>query len=187
MRKVDQVSVGWFRCPVRNPRSSFMRHRHFVHLVWATRDRAPLLTRSAALFLTAYFARVAQGERAALLEFGAVRSHVHLLVRLHPVACVSRLVQRFKGGSAFHGRTEHGLTIRWHPGYSLDSVNWRSLSDVAAYVAAQHRRHPTEAIAGWPENPGIAERSARARAAHFLELLRKERYDRPTRGPRGGS
>jgi REP element-mobilizing transposase RayT len=164
-----------------------MRHRHFVHLVWATRDRAPVLTRSAAVFLATYLSRVAQGERAVLLEFGAVRTHVHLLVRLHPLVCVSRIVQRFKGGSAFHGRTEHGLTIRWHAGYSVDSVNWRSLPDVAAYVAAQPRRHPAEAILGWPDDPKSAEQRARQRAAHFLDLLRKERYATLRRAPNGGS
>ena len=164
-----------------------MRHRHFVHLVWATRNRAPLLTQPAASFLAVYFARASQGERAVLLEFGAVRTHVHLLMRLHPMACVSHLVQRLKGGSALHGRTEHGLVIRWHPGYSIDSVNYRSLSDVAAYIASQHRRHPAEVIEGWPHDPLNAERVARARANQFLEMLSKERYASPHRAPRGGS
>jgi REP element-mobilizing transposase RayT len=35
-----------------------------------------------------------------VLSLGIVRTHVHLLVRLHPTTSIPRPVQRLKGGSA---------------------------------------------------------------------------------------
>ena len=164
-----------------------MRNRFFGHVVWATRNRTPILTRDAAQFLADYFTRIAQLEGAILIQFGAVQTHVHLLLRLNPAKPLSLLVQRFKGGSAYIGRTEHGLTIVWHPGYSIDSVTVRGLSDAAVYVATQHTRHPLEAISGWPLDAEHAERDARRNVARLLDSLDKDRYGGSHRGPSAGS
>jgi len=156
-----------------------MRHRLLVHVVWATRDRAPILTLESVRFLSGYFARICLEEDAKLVQLGAVRTHVHLLIRSHPARSLSRTISRLKGGSAYHGRREHGLVIRWHPGYSLDSVSWRAIRRVGSYIADQHRRHPREAIEGW--RPGTAHISA------FLASLERERYGGEHRLPHGGS
>jgi putative transposase len=164
-----------------------MRNRFFGHVVWATRNRTPLLTCTAAEFLSDYFARIAELEGAVVIQFGAVQTHVHLLLRLNPAKPLSDLVKRLKGGSAYIGRTEHALTLQWHPGYSIDSVAIRGLSDTAVYVATQHTRHPLEAISGWPLDVEHAERDARRNVARLLDSLDKERYGGDQRGPRGGS
>jgi putative transposase len=156
-----------------------MRHRLLVHVVWATRDRTPLLTLEAARFLSGYLGRICREEDATLVQFGAVRTHVHLLIRSHPARSLSRTIARLKGGSACVGRREHGLIIRWHPGYSLDSVSWRAIRSVASYIADQHRRHPREAIDGW--RPGTAHLGA------FLSSLERERYGGEHRRPHGSS
>lgn len=164
-----------------------MRHRLFAHLVWSTLHRAPVLTLPAMRFLGGYFGRVAADERSAVIAFGGVRTHVHLLVRLHPVTTPSKLVQRFKGGSARIGPRDHGLDIRWHPGYSIDAVQQAGVPRVAAYIATQHRRHPREAIPGWPEDPAGAAARAIRNAEAFLAALDRERYGGEHRRPRGGS
>lgn len=156
-----------------------MRHRHFIHVVWTTRDRAPLITLRAAEFLAGFLARVCREEDATLIQFGAVRTHVHLLIRSHPARAISRIVQRLKGGSSYFGRREHGLDLRWHVGYSVDSVSLRAISAVAAYIAEQHLRHPREQIPGW-----------RPRTDHvrpLLESLDAHSHGGPNRRPHGSS
>ncbi len=130
-----------------------MRHRLFVHLTWITRDRQPLIEVRRAEFLARYLPSVARQERAEVWEMGIVSTHVHLLVRLHPAADISRLVQRFKGGSAVLAEREgHGpksQPLRWAKGYDVQSVSLRAIPNVRRYIEQQGSHHPEEAITGW--------------------------------------
>jgi putative transposase len=137
-----------------------MRHRLYVHLVWTTRDRLPLITAPLAAFLQRFFPAVAAQERASLLALGIVTTHVHLLIRLHPTTNITRLVQRLKGGSArvssLEGRASEGSALRWAKGYSLDSVGRQALSVATRYVTSQSVRHPEQVIPGWPADQAIS-------------------------------
>jgi putative transposase len=135
-----------------------MHHRLYVHLVWTTRDRAASLDPGRAEYLSEHLPIIARQERARVLALGIVATHVHVLMRVHPTTDLPRLLQRMKGGSA-HGinaATPAARTVlKWAKGYSVTSVSPGGLDRVLAYVCAQHLRHPTEAIAGWPPPEGI--------------------------------
>jgi putative transposase len=130
-----------------------MRHQFFVHLIWTTRDREPLIDLRVARFLEPYVRRVAQAERAMVLEVGIVQTHVHLLLRISPQTSLPRLIQRLKGGSshlaAIEGHSARGHELRWAKGYSLQSVSPRALPIVRDYVCHQPTHHPNESIPGW--------------------------------------
>jgi putative transposase len=127
-----------------------MRHQLFVHLVWTTRDREPLIDLRVARFLEPYIRRVAQAERAMVLELGIVSTHLHLLLRISPQTSLPRLIQRLKGGSshlaAVEGHAPRGRELRWSKGYSLHSVSPGALQVVGDYVRHQPTHHPAEAI-----------------------------------------
>jgi putative transposase len=129
-----------------------MRHRLFVHLVWTTLDRAPLIDFEAARMLSEQIPVVARQERATPLEIGIVSTHLHLVLRLHPATPIPRLVQRLKGTTSFClGRLRrNGPKVRWAPGYTVQIVSQQALPNVCRYVATQPERHPGEAIPGWP-------------------------------------
>ena len=71
-----------------------------MHVVWATRNRAPLLDAGLARFLDRFLRVIAREERALVLEIGMVRTHVHVLLRTHPMTMIPRLLQRLKGASS---------------------------------------------------------------------------------------
>lgn len=127
-----------------------MRHRLFVHLIWTTRDRAPLIDARVAEFLSRYLRDVAFQERTRVVALGMVQTHVHMLLRIHPQTSITRLVPRLKGGSAsVAGRAGHcqvARPLRWARGYSIDSVSHRAVDIVQDYVLAQPNHHPAEAI-----------------------------------------
>ena len=131
-----------------------MRHRIYVHLVWTTRDRAPLIDTPTAVFLERFLSSVAHQERTQLLALGIVSTHVHLLLRLHPTTVIPRLLQRLKGGSAVVAARECnrpvGYALLWAKGYNIQSVSEQALERVRAYVERQPLHHPLEAIVGWP-------------------------------------
>jgi len=130
-----------------------MRHRLYAHVVWTTRDRASLLDAGLARFLDRFLRMIAREERAILLEVGMVRTHIHLLLRYHPVTNLTRLLQRLKGASSAVGNRERhsstGILLRWSKGYSIESVSRRALSEARSYVRDQALQHPAAAIPDW--------------------------------------
>jgi putative transposase len=129
-----------------------MRHRLYIHLIWTTRNREPLIDRDIARFLCRFLRAVAQKERAHILEIGVVQTHIHILARIHPIIPVSTLVKRLKGASSAVA-TKEGLgtngRLHWSKGYSVDSVSRRNLDVVRAYLRSQPTHHEGEAIPGW--------------------------------------
>jgi len=130
-----------------------MRHRLYYHIIWTTRGRLPLLNAELAAFLGRYLRNIARQERAHMLEMGIVTTHLHLLVRTDPQTNLSRLAQRFKGGSAHQANVERlgqgADGLRWAKGYTLETVSPRDLNAVRQYLRTQHERHPEDAIPGW--------------------------------------
>jgi putative transposase len=138
-------------------------HRLYCHIVWTTRRREPVIDAGLARFLCRFLRSVARQERSTILEIGIVRTHVHLLIRIHPTTELSRLLQRLKGGSAATaGKEQHsteGNILRWAKGYSIHSVSARFVGNVRAYLRAQPTRHPGEAIPDWTGDSPAYDRS----------------------------
>ena len=127
-----------------------MRHRLYLHISWTTRDREPSLTAPFIDFLDRFLPAIARQERASILAFGAVKSHLHLIVRIDPSTSIPRLLQRWKGGSSMIAQRDGhggGQVVRWAKGYNVETVSPRALGDAARYVLRQAERHPGEAIA----------------------------------------
>ena len=131
-----------------------MYHRLYLHIVWTTRDRAPLIDSGLATFLCRFLRAVARKERAYILEVGMVQTHIHLLARVHPTVTVSRLVQRLKALSSTVANKERqgdeGTPLYWAKGYAVKTVDPEGLDRVRAYLRNQPNHHPSEAIRGWP-------------------------------------
>ena len=133
-----------------------VRHRFYAHVVWTTHGREPRIDGDLARFLCRFARSIARQERARILEIGMVTTHVHVLVRLHPMTDVVRLVQRLKGSSAAVANRERRLppdrALHWAKGYSLQSVSPRAVPLVREYLRDQPKRHPNECIPGWVDD-----------------------------------
>ena len=85
----------------------------YVHLVWGTFRRRPLISAD----LEADLFRVVTAKSLELhcvpCAIGGTEDHLHLLTRLHPSTPVARLVAEVKGASS------HLVTHRLAPGFSL--------------------------------------------------------------------
>jgi REP element-mobilizing transposase RayT len=139
-----------------------MFHQLYYHIVWTTRDRRATITRVVAEFLDRILRSIARQERASMLELGMVATHVHLLVRAHPMSVIPRLLQRLKGASSALAGKELGLSaehqLRWAQGYTIQTISPRMVETVRDYVRHQAERHPQEAIAGWHPIPSPLDR-----------------------------
>ena len=72
----------------------------YLHIVWATWDRLPLITETIKPRLNAAIAEKCRELKCVPLAVGGIADHVHLLVRLHTTVAVATLAKEVKGASS---------------------------------------------------------------------------------------
>ena len=127
----------------------------FIHLIWGTWDRLPLLTGDIERDVyRAIEAKCAQLDTE-IVALGGVEDHVHLLVRLPAMLSVADLVKHVKGASS-HLAT-HRLApdqfFKWQGAYAAFSVSLRHLTAVESYVREQKTHHAAGSLIGAWEMP----------------------------------
>ena len=80
----------------------------YLHCVWATWDRLPLVTDDIEARLYAAIAAKCRELKCVPLAIGGVEDHVHLVVRLHTTVSVAQLLKGVKGSSS-HLVTERSV------------------------------------------------------------------------------
>lgn len=116
--------------------------RCWLHLIWTTLDREPMLTKPAAVkasrFLTGY--SLEKGIYMKINYFNA--EHVHTLIDLPTDKSIEEVMKLFKGSSS-HWINENRLLrgrFSWE-GYGAFSVSHSHVERVAAYIARQEEHH----------------------------------------------
>jgi len=74
--------------------------RAYMHFVWATWDRLPLVTEDIERDVHRYIERVCTDDKCDVLAVGGMPDHVHLLVALPGTIGYSELMKHVKGGSS---------------------------------------------------------------------------------------
>ena len=115
----------------------------FMHLVWATDGRRPLLHPRLEAGVHELIRTKCRQLRCTVLAVGGMPDHVHLLVELHPTVSLSNLVKEVKGASSHAATHLHraGPSFRWQTGYGAFSVSHRDVPRATAYVLRQ-KEHP---------------------------------------------
>ena len=117
--------------------------RVWVHLVWATLERRPLLTKAAAAKLSLHLTRYAD-EKAVYMKINFVNpDHVHALVDLPTSLSIEEMMQFLKGGSS-HWVNQNAWVagkFGWGRGYGVFSVSHSGVGEVAKYIAEQEEHH----------------------------------------------
>ncbi len=144
----------------------------YVHLVWATWDRAPLLTPE----LMEHVDRVVRSEcvrmRAEVVAFNGVADHVHLLVRFPTLVSIADLAKQVKGVSSHLVGQHLRLPFKWQGGYGAFTLSKSQVPRVRDYVLAQQRHHaagtlhaPLELPVPGPPAPAIRATTAAGQSA----------------------
>src|SRR2546427_7523150 len=84
----------------RNGKMRDTYHRLYIHAVWATWDRLPLITPAIEAVIYADIRIECEKVKAELMEIGGVNDHVHVVVRIPPTLCVADLLKQIKGASS---------------------------------------------------------------------------------------
>lgn len=117
--------------------------RVWLHIVWATLERRPLLDQPTAAKLSVWLHDYAK-QKGIYMKINFVNpDHVHALIDLPTNLCIEDMMQLFKGSSS-HWINEQNLVagkFGWGRGYGVFSVSESGVSEVCAYIAKQEEHH----------------------------------------------
>jgi putative transposase len=117
--------------------------RCWLHLIWTTLDREPMLTKPAAAKASRFLSGYAF-EKGIYMKINYVnREHVHTLIDLPTSKSIEEVVKLLKGSSS-HWINENRLLrgrFAWGRGYGAFSVSHSHANRVATYIANQEEHH----------------------------------------------
>ena len=123
--------------------------RCWLHIVWATIERRPLLEKPAAAKPSAHLHEYAN-EKGIYMKINFVNAdHTHVLLDLPASKAIEEVVQLLKGGSS-HWVNESNLVpgkFGWQRGYGAFSVSHSAVDEVCAYIAHQEEHHRKKTFA----------------------------------------
>jgi putative transposase len=115
----------------------------YVHLVWATWNRMPLLTDDLRNRIYGVVRSKCESLKCDLLAVGGIEDHVHALIRLHPTVAVADLAKEIKGASS-HFVTHiaaPGDFFKWQGSYGAFTIRIDEVERVKAYIHDQPAHH----------------------------------------------
>jgi putative transposase len=120
------------------------------HLVWATKNREPLLASERAALADRAIHSACREQAAVIYAVGIMPDHVHLAVSIPPRIAVADLVRLVKGGTSHllnHAPNRNGGDpFGWQAEYGALSFGKRSLAQIVAYVENQADRHAANTL-----------------------------------------
>ena len=127
----------------------------YVHMVWTTAGRRPLIPNAVRSRLYALIAQRCRGLSCIALAIGGMPDHVHLLVRLHPATSVAALAKDVKGASSHFMRTTlvPQAYFQWQSGYGAFSLGVSDLPKLQAYIHHQAEHHHNGTLIPTVESP----------------------------------
>ena len=118
----------------------------FVHLVYSTKDRRPLIKYEDRISLHGYSDGILKNLGCHPIEINSVRNHIHLLFTQSRNHAPAKVVEQLKSASS-KWLKEKGAMYRdfgWQKGYGEFSVSATHVDSVVAYVRAQEEHHKKE-------------------------------------------
>ena len=124
--------------------------RAYYHLVWATKDREPLIRSDLEDTLQRSIRAQAHEERALIHAVGFMPDHIHVVASIPPAVAVSSLVGKMKGGSSHLVNSLDGSpgSFRWQPEFGMVTFGEKALETVVDYALNQATRHASGQT--WP-------------------------------------
>ena len=115
----------------------------YVHLIFSTKHREPLLLSPRREQMHAYLAAILQNYDSPAVRIGGTADHVHILFRLSKNQPLAKIVEEIKTGSSKWIKTQTSAlsNFHWQSGYGAFSVGPSEADAVAEYIARQEEHH----------------------------------------------
>ena len=111
------------------------------HIVYATKERAPLITSALRPKLLQYLGGTVRGLDGIPIEINGISDHVHLLVRLRPTISVSEFLSKLKSSSSAWAKRQTLGRFAWQARYGAFTVSESQVEHVRRYIRNQEKHH----------------------------------------------
>jgi putative transposase len=117
--------------------------KNYIHIVFSTKHRQPLLMEPYCEELYTYMAGICNRMECYAVKIGGYRDHVHILCLLSKKIALMKLLEEVKSHSSkwMKGKDEALKKIYWQDGYGAFSVNPAQVETVAKYIERQKEHH----------------------------------------------
>jgi len=119
-------------------------HKLLYHWICSTKHRRPFIRAERRPRFLEYLGGTIRGLHGVALKTGGVEDHVHLLLGLKPVHCISDFVREFKKASSAWAARVLEPDFEWQEGYSIFSVGSGGLVELTEYIEGQEEHHRKE-------------------------------------------
>ncbi len=115
----------------------------YIHCVWATWHRLPLIMPSLEPPLYTNLAAKCHNLGCTMIAIGGMPDHIHILIGLIPTCSISRLIGEMKGASShlITHQLQPGMFFKWQRAYGVFSVSPHAIPDVKHYIHNQKIHH----------------------------------------------
>ena len=113
------------------------------HIVFATKDRRPVLADAHRGDLFRYMNGVIKNNRSRPIWTNGVKDHVHILLSLHPTVALAELLKDLKVASSIWIK-ENGVFpnfVNWQEGYGAFTYSLHDEPELIAYLKGQEEHH----------------------------------------------
>jgi len=117
--------------------------RIYLHIVFGTKYRLPLIPEEVEDDLYRYMAGILNNMDGTAIKIGGVSDHVHILNTMPRTISVSKMIGILKKDSSkwLKTRSDKYKKFRWQDGYGVFSVSQKDVNRVKRYIENQHRHH----------------------------------------------
>jgi putative transposase len=117
--------------------------RNYYHLVWATKNRAPLITPDREAILFPYICGKADALGCIIQAINGISDHIHLVVSIPPSMAIADFVQQIKGSSTHYLNYQPtgDNSFGWQRGYGVFTLGGQQCPRAIAYVTQQKQHH----------------------------------------------
>jgi len=117
--------------------------RNYVHIVFSTKHRQPLIDAAVESDLHNYLGGICNNLSCQVISVGGYTDHIHILCLLSKKIPLMKLLEEIKGHSSkwIKSRGDSYQKFYWQDGYGAFSVNPVQVDKVIAYIANQHEHH----------------------------------------------
>ncbi len=115
----------------------------WIHAIWATKNRAPIIQKSFEVQLYHYIRRQFEEQECPLRVINGMPDHLHCLFLLNAQKAVAAVIKQVKGSSSHFVNQNNLCTERfaWQTGYAAYSVSESAVTKVKAYIKNQKAHH----------------------------------------------
>ncbi|MBD2677731.1 MULTISPECIES: IS200/IS605 family transposase [Nostoc] len=127
----------------------------YLHYVWATWDRLPLITPDIQKLVYAVIIKECEQLKCTVIAVGGIEDHIHLLTGFPTTISVSEVIKQIKGSSShfINHEIKPADFFKWQGSYGAFTVSHDAIDNVAHYIRNQAIHHQQKSIiSAWELN-----------------------------------